>query len=206
MFTFIRETILNYRHTGAITPSSDFLARALTDYLVERPTGPMHILEVGPGTGAVTDSILRRLRPVDTLTLCEINPTFVRILEKKFATNPRWKPYKASVQIICCPVEDLSVERQFHHGVCGLPFNNFSPTLVDAIFKKLVSLISPNGTLSFFEYVFIRELKLPFASAKERERLRAVAETLGQYIQNHQIRQKLVLLNLPPAWARSLRF
>jgi len=206
MFAFIRETILNYHHAGAIAPSSAFLARALTDYLVERPEGPMHILEVGPGTGAVTGTILSRLRTGDTLTLCEINPAFVRVLEEKFAANPKWKPWRAAVQIICAPVEELSVERQFHHAVCGLPFNNFPPTIVDAIFSKLASLTSPRGTLSFFEYVFIRQLKMPFASSKERERLRAVAEILGHYIQNHQIRQKLVLPNLPPAWARTLRF
>src|SRR5260370_26052180 len=55
--------------TGAILPSSRFLARALVSQL-RGPRAPARILEVGPGTGSVTRAIARCLgpdHPLDTV-------------------------------------------------------------------------------------------------------------------------------------------
>lgn len=207
MLRFLRQTFKDYYHVGAIAPSSRALARALARSLEERPpSGPMRVLEVGPGTGALTRGILEQLRPGDSLVLCEINPDFAAHLDHRFATDPEFSQWKNATEIICKPVEELATTHSFHHIVCGLPFNNFQPDTVRMIFAKFDALLQTNGTVNFFEYVAIRRIKRLVASRAERERLEHVEAVLKKLIANHQFRQQLVLWNLPPAWARSLRF
>src|SRR5262245_49636372 len=51
-----------YHTTGSILPSSRALGRALTKPM-RQAAAPRRILEIGPGTGAVTREIVRSLRP-----------------------------------------------------------------------------------------------------------------------------------------------
>ncbi|MGB9691088.1 MAG: class I SAM-dependent methyltransferase [Candidatus Sumerlaeaceae bacterium] len=207
MLKFISQTMRDYYHVGAIAPSSRALARALAWPLEQRPPqGPMRVLEVGPGTGALTRGILKRMQPGDTLLLCEINPDFVAHLEHRFATDPEFSPWRNSTEIVCRPVEELTTANRFHHIVCGLPFNNFAPETVQMIFAKFETLVMPAGTVNFFEYAAIRWLKRLIASKNERQRIAQVENILKKLIALHQVRQHLVLWNLPPAWARSLQF
>src|SRR5436190_12756502 len=76
-----------YFTTGSILPSSRALGRALVS-AARKATSPRRILEVGPGTGAVTAEILQALRPGDRLDIVEINAHFVRLLEQRFAEEP----------------------------------------------------------------------------------------------------------------------
>src|SRR5438876_11512114 len=71
----------HYHTTGSILPSSRALGRALTRPM-RLAQGARRILEVGPGTGAVTAEIVRALRPDDQLDLVEINAQFVAVLER----------------------------------------------------------------------------------------------------------------------------
>jgi phospholipid N-methyltransferase len=100
----------------------------------------------------------------------------------------------------------LGDSRRFHHIVCGLPFNNFDPDLVRRIFSGFQAVLLPGGTVNFFEYVAIRAIKMPFAGKTERMRLREVASVIGELIRDHQVSRRTVIANLPPAWARSLKF
>jgi phospholipid N-methyltransferase len=206
VFTFLKQTFRNYRHVGAVAPSSRALAHALAAPLTQRDTGPIQVLEAGPGTGALTLGIVRMLRPGDHLTLCEINHDFVCFLKNRFDTDPELVPWRESVTIHHGPVEDLGDSRRFHHIVCGLPFNNFDPDLVRRIFSGFQAVLLPGGTVNFFEYVAIRAIKMPFAGKTERMRLREVASVIGELIRDHQVSRRTVIANLPPAWARSLKF
>src|SRR5437667_11461757 len=75
---FIRESRRHFRDTGALLPSSRFLAQALVSELRKR-RGPGRILEVGPGTGSVTAQILRHLMPGDQLDVVELNKHFIEL-------------------------------------------------------------------------------------------------------------------------------
>jgi phospholipid N-methyltransferase len=207
MLEFLRQTWRDYHHVGAIAPSSRSLARAIAKALDQRPTeGPMRVLEVGPGTGALTRGILEKLSPGDFLVLCEINRDFADHLDARFTRDPEFARWRNSVEIVCKPVEEFGARESFHHIVCGLPFNNFAPDVVRGIFQKFADLLVPGGTVNFFEYAWIRPLKRLVSNAEQRRHTHAVEEILGDLIRRHQIDQQLVLWNLPPAWARTLQF
>lgn len=207
MIRFLAQTLRDYHHVGAIAPSSRSLARALAASLGERPESPgMRVLEVGPGTGALTRGILEKLQPGDRLVLCEISASFVQILQERFREDPEFQPWRHSVDIIQVPIEDMPVESPFHHIVCGLPFNNFAPEVVRSIFDKFRALLYPGGTVNFFEYIAIRRMKLAVVGSVQRAQIKAVEAVLTELIRKYQVRQKAVWWNCPPAWARTLRF
>ena len=195
---FLKQFLHRFPHTGAITASSRFLARAITDHV--RPAhGPAKILEVGAGTGAFTGRLVKLLRPGDKLVVYEINEEFAGVLRKRFGGN-------AQVEIVCAPIQAIERKPTFDFIVAGLPLNNFPPELVSDILETLRGVAKPGATASYFEYAAIRHLKTPFASAAERERLRRVAAVMAGFLRQHHIRSRFVLFNIPPAFARQLKF
>jgi phospholipid N-methyltransferase len=163
------------------------------------------VLEVGPGTGAVTAWIARRLRPTDRLDLVELNDQFVFRLRERLATEPLFQRVAAQTEIYHQRIEDLPGEARYGTIVSGLPLNNFPASVVQQILETLVRLLRPDGTLSFFEYVGVRPLRSLAASGEERERLRGIGAAIGEARRQLAVRRELVWPNIPPAWVHHLR-
>jgi phospholipid N-methyltransferase len=201
---FFRECRRQFRSTGAILPSTRFLARALVSEL-RKPREPGRILEVGPGTGSVTKEILRHLKPQDRLDLVEINARFVHLLHERFEREWQFRFYREQVKIIHSAVEALPGEGVYDFIVSGLPLNNFPVATVRTIFRAYGRLLKPGGTLTYYDYLLIRHLKAPFVNRRERRRLFGVGRLVGGYIRNYQIRRERIFINVPPATVRHLR-
>jgi len=200
---FFRESRRHFRDTGSVLPSSRFLARALAAELrLPRPAG--RILEVGPGTGSVTAQILRHLQPGDLLDVVEINAHFVNLLRRRVDRDKLFFARRDQLQVIQGAVESLPGEGVYDYIISGLPLNNFPVAQVREIFRVYNRLLKPGGTLSYFEYVFIRQLKTPFVNQSERRRLFSVGRVVSRYIRAHQIRRQRVFMNVPPATVRHL--
>jgi phospholipid N-methyltransferase len=202
---FFREFREQYHDTGSILPSSRFLSRALVAEIRKRP-GPACILEVGPGTGPVTVEILRLLRPADRFDIVEINERFVAHLRRRFEEEPLFRSRRGQVRLLHAPLQELPGEAVYDFMVSGLPLNNFKVRLVRDIFRAYQRLLKPGGVLSYFEYVLIRSLKMPFVKPRERRRLQCLGRLVDRKIRTHQFREDIVLWNVPPAVARHLRF
>jgi phosphatidylethanolamine/phosphatidyl-N-methylethanolamine N-methyltransferase len=195
----------HYHTTGSILPSSRALGRALTRPM-RQTDGPRHILEVGPGTGAVTAEIVRALKAGDRLDIVEINARFVAVLEKRFADEPLFQRRRHQAHVIHAPLQEVPGVGVYDFMVSGLPLNNFALDFVKDIFKSYQRLLKPEGVLSYFEYLAIRALKTPFVSASERDRLRNLGAFLEERIRATQIGEEAVFCNVPPAVARHFRF
>jgi phospholipid N-methyltransferase len=167
---------------------------------------PRRILEVGPGTGVVTNEIFLQMGPSDTLTLVELNDRFVAALRERLESDPRWQPHARRVQIEHLPVEELGTDKPFDAIVSGLPFNNFEPETIQNIFDRLAQLARPGTTLSFFEYVGVRKVKGLVSKLDERNRLAGVEATLAKARREWQFDRDCILANVPPAWVHHLRF
>lgn len=200
---FLRECRRHFRSTGALLPSSRFLARALVSEL-RRPRSPAKILEVGPGTGSVTKEIIRHLLPNDSLDAVEINGYFLTRLRQRFEEEPIFRRCRDQVHLIHGAVEGLPGEGAYDFIVSGLPFNNFPVEQVRRIFQVFNRLLKPGGILTYYEYVFIRQLKTPFANRRERRRLFRVGRVVNNYIRNYQVRRERIFINVPPATVRHL--
>jgi phospholipid N-methyltransferase len=202
---FFRQFRQQFHTTGSILPSSRFLSRALASE-VAKPHPPARILEVGPGTGPVTRQLLRRMGPEDRLDAVEINPDFVRRLQEILDADAVYPTMRDRVQIIHSAVEDLPGQGGYDYIISGLPLNNFHVDVVRRIFRTFKRLLKPGGMLSYFEYQFIRSLKMPFVGRTDRRRLAGIGRVAGCHIRDYQVRRDLIFLNVPPAVARHLRF
>ena len=79
---FIRTWIEKPLTTGAVTPSGRALARTMAAYVDPNVPGP--IVELGPGTGPVTEALIARGIDPSRLVLVEFDPTFCRLLRKRY--------------------------------------------------------------------------------------------------------------------------
>jgi phosphatidylethanolamine/phosphatidyl-N-methylethanolamine N-methyltransferase len=202
---FFGEFLRNFHTTGAVLPSGRFLAAALVRFAAQTPNGPRRILEVGPGTGAVTRHLIAAMAPADHLDLVELNETFVRRLGELFESEADFQAVADRSRILHCPIEQLNSDQDYDVVVCGLPLNNFAVASVEGILASLTGLLSCGGTLSFFEYIGVRPLRALVSGKSERERLRGVGRAMRNVLDGREIRRDAVLLNVLPAWVHHVR-
>ncbi|MGA2945688.1 MAG: methyltransferase [Xanthobacteraceae bacterium] len=67
---------------GAVTPSGKMLARTMASYVDPNSDGP--VVELGPGTGPVTEALVEAGVSPSRLVLVEFNPSFCRILQSRY--------------------------------------------------------------------------------------------------------------------------
>jgi phosphatidylethanolamine/phosphatidyl-N-methylethanolamine N-methyltransferase len=202
---FVQEFRRTFHSTGAVLPSGRALCRALARFAAE--TGqPRRLLEVGPGTGVVTEQIIARMGPSDTLELVELNDRFVAALRERLQTEAAWRQAADRVTIHHMPVEQLMPQEPYHAIISGLPFNNFPADVVSSILAKLEGLAAPGATLSFFEYIAVRKMKALVARGNERRRLAGVEHALHSARNRWQFDRDCVVTNVLPAWVHHLRF
>src|SRR5687767_1704434 len=79
---FIRSWLEKPLAIGAVTPSGRVLARAMARYVDPDLAGP--VIELGPGTGPVTEALLEQGVEEERLVLVEFNPTFCQLLRSRF--------------------------------------------------------------------------------------------------------------------------
>ena len=71
---FLRSWIEKPLHMGAVMPSSKLLARTMAQYVDVDSKGP--VVELGPGTGAITNALIEHGVDQKRLVLVEYNPGF----------------------------------------------------------------------------------------------------------------------------------
>ena len=202
---FWRQFREHFHTTGSLAPSSRFLGQALARFVGEADR-PQRILEVGPGTGAVTAAIVRRLGPADRLDLVELNERFVHRLNERFSSEEAFQSVAPRCRVLHENIDHLNANEPFDLVISGLPLNNFAVTDVERILDSFQRLLRPGGTLSFFEYLAIRRARAIVSRRTQRERLQGIGRALERVLGPHQIACDVVWRNLPPACVHHVRW
>jgi phosphatidylethanolamine/phosphatidyl-N-methylethanolamine N-methyltransferase len=79
---FLRSWMEKPLHMGAVMPSGRVLARTMAQYVDTKSTGP--VVELGPGTGAITSALIERGVDQKRLVLVEYNPGFCALLRDRY--------------------------------------------------------------------------------------------------------------------------
>jgi phosphatidylethanolamine/phosphatidyl-N-methylethanolamine N-methyltransferase len=79
---FLRSWIEKPLHVGAVMPSGRPLARTMAQYVDIESKGP--VVELGPGTGAITSALIERGVDQKRLVLVEYNPSFCALLRDRY--------------------------------------------------------------------------------------------------------------------------
>ena len=169
---------------GAVLPSSGPLA-ALLATVVPRTGAPV-VVEIGPGTGAVTGVIDARLPPAARHLAVELDPGMVRYLQ-------RMHPGLEVIEGDAAKLEALLAERgveQVDAVLCGLPWALFDDDLQRSILAQITTLLGPSGAFTTFAYT--SGMVLPSA----RRFRRVLRDTFEEVVVS-----ATVWRNLPPAFA-----
>jgi phosphatidylethanolamine/phosphatidyl-N-methylethanolamine N-methyltransferase len=79
---FLRSWIEKPLHVGAVMPSGRPLARTMAQYVDIESKGA--VVELGPGTGAITSALIERGVDQKRLVLVEYNPSFCALLRDRY--------------------------------------------------------------------------------------------------------------------------
>jgi phosphatidylethanolamine/phosphatidyl-N-methylethanolamine N-methyltransferase len=144
--TFLNEFFRNWKTVGAIAPSSPALAARMMEsaevWRAER------VLELGPGTGALTQGIAD-VMPADSSYLgIELSVPFVEQLRKRF---PKMRFEQGAAQEF---VFDgvLSETEAVDVIISGLPWTAFPECLQEAILDHVLPRLAPGGRFATFAY------------------------------------------------------
>jgi phosphatidylethanolamine/phosphatidyl-N-methylethanolamine N-methyltransferase len=143
---FLRALLARPRNIGAIVPSGPALSRAIARQIDPDIPGP--VLELGPGTGVVTQALLERGIAAGRLTVIEYDPQMAACLTKRFA----------GVHVIEGDAFDLDrtlagrPATPFSAIVSGIPLLNFAVPERRAFMSRLIRRLTPGGPLIQFSY------------------------------------------------------
>jgi len=194
---FFTAFIRDPQAVGTVVPSGPFLSESVTRY-IEPKNRPMHILEIGAGTGPFTGEIIKKMGPADSLDIIEIDPHLCGVLQQKFGE------YK-NVHIHCLSILDWNPSYFYDYIISALPHNTFKADFVLAILDKYKSLINQNGVLSYIELMGFGDLKKFFLTGqKKADYLKNIGATAA-FRKRFEFCVDTVLLNCPPAHTYHLR-
>ena len=197
-FIFLKEFVTEFHNTGSCFPTSKKAASELTAPLREQRS-PKRILELGPGTGSVTFPIIEAMIPGDTLSICEINPRFMRELKAKLEKDANYQKFKDSIEFFEGAIQDFPESNQkFDVIVCSLPFLNFDCNTVEEIFSKLTRLSIPNAIMTYYQYIGLRSIGKTIGKREKKERMSQLDSFFDSATEKHRARRKRVWLNVLP--------
>jgi phosphatidylethanolamine/phosphatidyl-N-methylethanolamine N-methyltransferase len=173
---FLREWVANPQGTGSVAPSSPQLGAAMARWLPRNSDS--YVLELGPGTGAVTDALLKYGLREDRLIAIEFNPNLAKLLRKRFPrahiiTGDAWE-LDALLTELPMSVESVGAV------ISSLPLLNFSKEKADELAQKIRSILEPRGRWVQYSYQIVKD------RTRGGEDFRLLAS-------------KIVWLNFPPA-------
>jgi phosphatidylethanolamine/phosphatidyl-N-methylethanolamine N-methyltransferase len=144
-FRFLRALIARPKNIGAIMPSSPALADAIARQ-IDANAAP--VLEVGPGTGVITDAILRRGVAAESLTLVEYDEDMARHLAAHYAKARVFQGDAFDLDATLGPVNGSP----FAAIVSGVPLLNHAMSRRQDFMAGLVSRLMPGAPLIQFSY------------------------------------------------------
>jgi phosphatidylethanolamine/phosphatidyl-N-methylethanolamine N-methyltransferase len=173
---FLQELISAPRMVGAIAPSSRHLARAMATWVPQHNGG--FVLELGPGTGSVTQALLDRCLAPDRLIAVEKSVKLAEHLQNRF---PQIRVVVGdAMDLESLLNQNLVHIKSFSHVISSLPLLNFPAEMAVRIARSVYGLMAPGAKFVQFSY------HLGNHKTKALEVFRPV-------------NSKLVWLNFPPA-------
>ena len=144
MRLFFKGFFQNPRTMGAVLPSSRYLARTMANCIDKTATG--FIVELGPGTGAITRGILAAGISSDKIIALEVESHFAEKLKKQFP----------QIQVIQGNASELSTLME-NKGpidtiISSLPLRSLPKETRNKILNEIPKILSPNGRFIQFTY------------------------------------------------------
>jgi phospholipid N-methyltransferase len=172
--TFATRFLAHPAQMGAITPTSQRAVAAMlsmTDLSDARL-----IIEIGAGTGAFTQGLLRRAPGDARIIAFEIDPHLAARLRSRFDDDKRLTVIADSAEHMRCYLDG----RQADTLVSAVPLTSMPPAVRNAILAEAAAVLRPEGTM----------LAIQYSPARQRDLTQAFSA----------VRRRWVAANIPPAF------
>jgi len=161
--------------TGAVAPSGKVLARTMASYVDPAVRGP--VIELGPGTGPVTEALVAQGVDPARLVLVEYNPMFCRLLRTRY---PAATIVQGDAYGLRRALGKVIPQRAAAAVVSGLPIVTKAVRTRLRLINEALSFLSPGAPFIQFTYAVVPPLP------------RAIAGVRAEVSER-------IWLNLPPA-------
>ena len=146
---FLRQWFDNPLKTGAVAPSSPALAQRMASYI--DPSSSGKVLELGPGTGVVTQAVIERGIEPSRILAVEYSNQFVDMLNDRFA----------GAQVVQGDAYDFEAIHQDHiHEplsavVSGLPLFTKPKEMRTRLINMCLDALAPGAPFIQFSYALV---------------------------------------------------
>jgi phosphatidylethanolamine/phosphatidyl-N-methylethanolamine N-methyltransferase len=168
---------------GAVTPSSPRLGAVLASVVPH--TGEPVVVELGPGTGAVSAVIAERLPPGGRHLAVELDPDMVAYLRR---TRPQLEVVAGNAADLATLLAERGIDT-VDAVVCGLPWALFDDATQTALLGEISRVIGSRGAFTTFAYLHSMTL------AAARRFRRTLRDTFEEVLVS-----ATVWRNVPPAF------
>ena len=164
---FLRSWIEKPLHMGAVMPSGRVLARTMAQYVDVDSEGP--VVELGPGTGAITNALIEHGIDQKRLVLGEYNPGFCALLRDRY-------PQATVVQGDAYSLRDTlrnALKEPVSAIVSGLPLVTKPMAIRLKLIRDAFAALAPGAPFVQFTYSVAPPIpkSLPGVSTEASERI-----------------------------------
>ncbi len=181
MTHFLKQFFTNFKEIGALKPASSQLAEAMANSSFLKSA--KCVVELGPGTGTITEKIISKISPRCTFFALEINPKLTNVTKEKCPTATVYSDSALNIK------KYLKKHKVQHCDtiISSLPWTFIDKETQQQLLDSLFQSLSPGGRMSTYFHMIT-----PFPLAGRR-----VKRFLHQKFS--KVNKKIVWRNFPPA-------
>ena len=184
MSELIKQFFVKPRMIGAMCPSTRFLAKEITSHIgLEKCRS---VVEVGPGTGAFTKHIVKKIAPGTRFIAVELNEKVFQVLKKRF---PQVRMHNKCASDLDKILYEENISGGVELIISGLPWAAFTSEQQEDVLSAIYASLKPNGIFTTFAY--LQGMILPSAQRFKKR--------LEYYFSSVQ-KGRIVWHNIPPAF------
>lgn len=164
---FLRSWIEKPLHMGAVMPSSKLLARTMAQYVDVDSKGP--VIELGPGTGAITNALIEHGVDQKRLVLVEYNPGFCALLRDRY---PQAKVVQGDAYALRASLDKV-LDAPASAVISGLPLVTKPMLTRLKLIRDAFVALAPGAPFVQFTYSVVPPIpkSLPGVSTEASERI-----------------------------------
>lgn len=141
------------RRVGAVLPSGPALAQAMLDLTLAEPPG--HVIEIGAGTGAISQALVQHSQAFASLQLLEANPQLAEGLRRRFPGTPVHACCASQLdELLPGPAERLTL-------VSSLPFGSLKAVDRQRVLAAIARQTSRTRDWRLLQYSYGGRLPFP---------------------------------------------
>lgn len=158
--TFLKTVVSHPRTTGAIFPSSKYLANEMASHVLKQPGGI--VVELGAGTGVVTDALLQSGIKSKDIIVIEYSHKLVKLLRHRF---PKIVTIEGTAEHLSTLL--LDEKRKINTIISSIPLRSLPINVSQTILDEIQRVLPSGGRYIQFTYSFKQDR---FSSLKHFEK------------------------------------